>query len=154
MHKTRFLAAILGAVLLLVPSTGIGQQAPPAAAPPHQHGQMQPAAKGQAGQMTMSCQQMMQGHQKMMEQMKAMDGRLDTLVQQMNSASGQAKVDATAAVVNELVSQRKTMREGMEGMQGRMMQHMAEHMQAGGKGMTACPMMGQMSGHMQGQTKQ
>ncbi|MBP1636463.1 MAG: hypothetical protein H6Q10_3037 [Acidobacteria bacterium] len=73
--------------------------------------------------------------------MKAMDARLDALVQQMNGATGQAKVDATAAVVNELVTQRKAMREGMEGMQAKMMQHMAQHMQAGGAAAMKCPMM-------------
>jgi hypothetical protein len=91
--------------------------------------------------MTMDCQQMMEAHQKVMQDVQAMDARLDTLVQQMNSASGQAKVDATAAVVSEMVTQRKTMREGMEKMMGQMMRHMAEHMQAGPDSLMNCPMM-------------
>ena len=98
---------------------------------------------------TGDCQSMMAEHQKMMDEMKAMDARLDTLVQTMNSATGPAKVDATAAVVAELVSQRGTMRERMSGMQAGMMHHMMEHMQAGGApGMTQCPMMKQMGGSM------
>jgi hypothetical protein len=43
----------------------------------------------------------------MMEEMKAMDARLDGLVQKMDTAQGEAKVDATAAAVSELVQQRK-----------------------------------------------
>ncbi len=117
----------------------------------HQHGQMQaPAAQpGTQGKMTMDCNQMMQMHQKMMQDMQAMDSKLDTLVQQMNSATGQAKVDATAAVVNEMVAQRKQMREGMEKMQSQMMEHMAEHMASGaGKAMMNCPMMQEMKKEM------
>jgi hypothetical protein len=104
---------------------------------------------GQHGKMTMDCQSMMAAHAKAMEQMKAMDAKLDTLVQSMNTATGPAKVDAVAAVVTELVSQRTTMRESMAHLQGGMMQHMMEHMQAGGpKGMMDCPMMKEMGGQM------
>jgi hypothetical protein len=52
-------------------------------------------------------------HARMMADMKAADQRLDALVAKMNSASGQAKVDAVAAVVNELVTQRTAMQEMM-----------------------------------------
>jgi flagellar basal body L-ring protein FlgH len=132
---------------LLAMSASIGAAQKPPATPSHQHEQMQQkAAKpGASAKMTMDCQQMMQAHQKMMDDMKAMDARLDTLVQQMNSATGQAKVDATAAVVSELVTQRKTMFDRMEGMHGEMMRHMMEHMQAGGAdAMMKCPMMQMM----------
>jgi hypothetical protein len=117
--------------------------------PPHQHPaeQQKPPTPGMQGTAPMDCQAMMASHQKMMEHMKAMDARLDTLVLTMNSATGQAKTDATAAVVAELVTQRKAMREGMEKMQGGMMQHMMGHMQSGGaQGMMNCPMMKNMGG--------
>lgn len=113
--------------------------------------QVPPGQSGQKGQratapsqkkMTMDCDQMMAAHQKMLDEVKAMDSRLDDLTQKMNTATGQAKIDATAAVVSELVSQRKTMREHMESMQGKMMQHMGEHI-AMGKGLADCPMMKQ-----------
>lgn len=97
-----------------------------------------------AGQkkMTMDCEQMMAAHQKMMGEMKSMTARLDDLVQKMNAATGQAKVDATAAVVSEMVTQRKAMVERMENMHGMEMQHMGEHMMAGSpEGMAKCPMM-------------
>jgi type II secretory pathway component PulM len=83
-------------------------------------------------------------HQKMMEEMKAMDARLDGLVQKMNAAQGQAKTDATAATVTELVQQRKTMHERMMSMHQGMMGHMMGHMAEGKESMAACPMMKMM----------
>ena len=139
------LSVVAASVLAMSASLGAAQKPP--ATQPHQHEQTQQkgAKPATSAKMTMDCQQMMQAHQKMMEDMKAMDARLDTLVQQMNSATGQAKVDATAAVVSELVTQRKTMFDRMEGMHGEMMQHMMEHMQAGGAdAMMKCPMMQMM----------
>ena len=53
-------------------------------------------------------------HAAMMEQMRAHDAKLDELVTAMNAAKGEAKVDAIAAVVNELVAQRNTRRAHMD----------------------------------------
>jgi Skp family chaperone for outer membrane proteins len=106
-------------------------------------------AKPQAGMsadMAAKCQAMMADHEKMMTEMKAADQRLDDLVAKMNGASGAEKGDATAAVVNEMVTQRRTMRDGMMKMAGGMMGHMMEHMQAGKTSMAMCPMMKQMGG--------
>ena len=52
----------------------------------------------------------------MMKMMEASDARLDKLVEAMNSATGQKKVDAMAAVINELIAQRKMMRGHMRQM--------------------------------------
>ena len=52
-----------------------------------------------------------------MMMMDSLNHRLDSLVERMNRASGNQKVQAMAAVINELVSQRKAM-------QGRMQQMM------------------------------
>ena len=106
-------------------------------------------AKPQAGMpadMAARCQAMMAGQEKMMAETKAADARLDALVVKMNAASGMEKADATAAVVNEMVIQRRTMRDGMMKMQHGMMGHMMEHMQAGKDSMAVCPMMKQMGG--------
>ena len=54
----------------------------------------------------------------MKKMMEASDARLDQLVQAMNGATGQKKVDAMAAVINEMVAQRKTMRGHMRHMMG------------------------------------
>lgn len=95
--------------------------------------------------MSAKCQATMAEHAKMMAEIEAADQRLDTLVSKMNAASGDEKTDATAAVVSEIVAQRRTLRERMMNMHQNMMRHMAEHMQAGPKSMGMCPMMkGQM----------
>jgi len=79
-------------------------------------------------------QTMMKMHEQMMAEMKANRARLDTLAKQMNSVSGNAKVDAIAAVVTELVRQQNTMYERMGQMHEQMMS---------GRGM--------MDGHSRGQ---
>jgi len=51
------------------------------------------------------------------EQMQAMDQRqakLEQLVAAMNAATGEAKVDAIAAVVNEMAAQHKMMHDHMK----------------------------------------
>ena len=142
--KASVLVAVFAIPVGLTPlqATEARQQPPP---PQHQQHHPEQAEQSQTpGKMSMDCQAMMASRQKMMEEMKAMDARLDGLVQTMKSATGQAKVDATAAVVSELVTQRRAMRDGMAKGQGAMMQHMMEHMQMGGeKGAMMCPMMKQ-----------
>ena len=49
-------------------------------------------------------------HEKMVAEMKAMDTRLQEKLAAMNAAKGDQKIEAMAAVINELVSQRKEMR--------------------------------------------
>jgi len=91
------------------------------------------------------CKQMMAMHNQMMADMKAMDASLDQKVAAMNAATGKAKVEAMAAVINEMASQRKQMMAKMTSMQDQMMAHMGEHMQAGSTAMQPsmmqCPMM-------------
>lgn len=94
---------------------------------------------GEAPAMPEHCRQMMEHHEKMMARAGEMDRELEALVQQMNAAEGQAKVDATAAVVAELVEQRHEMRDGMMGMCHGMMTHGMAHMSEGGT--MKCPMM-------------
>ncbi len=113
----------------------------------HMMGGSMMGEKSEGGAMMEECKAMMAKHHAMMDKMKAMDTKLDSLVKSMNEAKGTKKIDATAAVVGELVAQRKAMRETMESMMPMMMQHMMKHMQMGMmKGMAAsmadCPMMG------------
>ena len=72
----------------------------------------------------------------MMANQQQMDTKLQGLVDTMNKATGQAKVDAMAAVINELIAQRTAMRDEMHEM---MMHHMSEGQQ--GHSMENCPMM-------------
>jgi Spy/CpxP family protein refolding chaperone len=117
------------------------QQPPPPAA---QKMEM-PGKPGMMDQKMMD-ESMMAHHKEMTAKMEAMDARLDGLVKAMNAATGSKKPDAVAAVVNELVAQRKQMREQMIAMQPEMMKHMIAHTQTGMmKGvedsMAQCPMM-------------
>lgn len=123
----------LGSVIVLALGAGVGTQAPA----DHKH---QMPGKPSAD-MSASCKAMMADHEKMAADVKAADERLDGLVARMTAASGQAKADATAAVVTEMVAQRKTIRDGMMKMHAGMMSHMMEHMQAGSTSMAMCPMM-------------
>ena len=61
---------------------------------------------------------MMKGNMgQMMGDRKAMDASLDQKVAAMNAAKGNAKVDAIAAVINEMATQRKQMMAKMSSMQ-------------------------------------
>ena len=51
--------------------------------------------------------------QSMMMMVDSMDARLDSLVTVMNRAQGTSRIDAMAAVINEMASQRKVMRAHM-----------------------------------------
>ena len=105
---------------------------------------------GHSGMMTANmgdqCKQMMTMHNQMMADMKAMDAGLDQKVAAMNAAKGNVKVDAMAAVINEMATHRKQMMAKASNMRDQMMAHMGEHMaQPGGTGMgqsmAQCPMM-------------
>ena len=94
----------------------------------------------------MTEESMMARHTEMMAKMEAMNARLDDLVKKMNAATGSKKTDAVAAVINELVAQRKQMQAQMMAMQPEMMKHMMGHLRMGMmKGMedamSKCPMM-------------
>ncbi len=66
-------------------------------------------------------QDMMKMHEQMMAEMKAADSKLDALVKEMNAATGDAKVNAVATVVAELVRQHRSMHERMGQMHQQMM---------------------------------
>ena len=129
-------SALTCALILLPPAASSSVTAAQDPKQEHQHQAMKPSAG-----MPAMCQAMMAEHNKMMAEVQAADQRLDGLVARMTEATGQAKVDATAAVVSEIVAQRKAMHEGMMKMQQGMMSHMMAHMQAGKDSMAMCPMM-------------
>lgn len=128
------------AVVVMSAASGFAAQTPRE----HQHAAAD-KAKPPSG-MEAKCKAMMAEKEKMMADLKVADQRLDELVAQMNTASGMEKTTATAAVVTEMVTQRRTMREGMMRMQEGMMSHMMEHLQAGAASLPMCPMMKQMGG--------
>ena len=98
------------------------------------------------GKMMEECKAMMAKHEGMKAEMASLDAKLDSLVAAMNAAKGNKKVDATAAVINEMAAQRKAMRDHMMAMGPQMMQHMMQHGRVGmmegmTKSMSSCPMM-------------
>jgi Spy/CpxP family protein refolding chaperone len=83
----------------------------------------QPAKPGAASSQ-MSMAEMMKMHDQMMAEMKTANAKLDQLVQKMDSATGDAKVNATADVAKELVAQHKAMYDRMGTMHQQMMSGM------------------------------
>jgi hypothetical protein len=104
---------IAALLTLAVGSTPLGLEA--AQATPQNPAQ-QAAPQPQSGMAEMT-----KMHEQMMAEMKAGDAKLDALVNEMNAASGDAKVNATAAVVTELVRQQKSMHAHMGQMHQQMM---------------------------------
>ena len=120
-RKSFLTGAVFAAALALASTAAFAQQGPPKADehPGGGHGGMM---MGDMGSM----------HAKMMADMKAMDARLDQKVAAMNEAKGKAQVTAMAAVINEMVAQRKEMMAQMSSMHDRMMTHMGQPSAAAG----------------------
>jgi hypothetical protein len=92
------------------------------------------------------CKAMMANQQEMKASMDAMNAKLNELAAVMNNSKGDKKVDAMAAVINELMTQRTAMHEKMARMQP-MMHHMTGYMKTGTtQSMPCCPMMQSMPG--------
>jgi|PlaIllAssembly_1097288.scaffolds.fasta_scaffold55078_3 Skp family chaperone for outer membrane proteins len=146
---------ILAATALALAVTAAAQTPSPApapattgahAAPMTGHHKASATKPKHATDMKAECQAMMAKHQEMQDKLKAMDVELDKLVAVMNAAKTSKEADAMekpmAAVINELVTQRKAFLAMMMEMQPQMMAHMTHHMQMHGtKGAMECPMM-------------
>jgi len=76
--------------------------------------------------------EIMEWHQKMMEKVKAQDAELDKLVQEMNAASGEKKVEAIAAIVNKMAENRKAWHSEMEARHQKMMEWMKDKVMKSG----------------------
>lgn len=118
MMRTVALAALTVLILSSTSTTrSFNLPANVAAQTPSAQGSVQPPRE----QSPSSMQDMMKMHEKMMAEMKAADTKLDALVKEMNVASGEAKVNAVAAVVTDLVRQHRSMHERMSQMHQQMM---------------------------------
>ena len=99
-----------------------------------------PAAAQQPGAPTPDRRSGMAGGQMSMMMVDSLNHRLDSLVDRMNRAGGNQKVQAMAAVINELVIQRKAMQERMHQMMERGgMMRMMNDSASGGPSPTARP---------------
>jgi Skp family chaperone for outer membrane proteins len=148
-HVKMFVPGVVAATALAL-SLSAGAQTPaPATAPAapatgHHMGHSTRAAHHP--DMKKECEAMMARHQEMQEKLQEMDATLDKLVAEMNAARDSKAADAMerpmAAVLNELVAQRKASRTLMMDMQHGSMEHMSHHGQMHGtKGAMECPMM-------------
>lgn len=153
---------IPGALLTLAFAVGAGAQASAAtpavpvakgteAAPAPAHAQdvhhrsVAVDAKREA-EMKAECAAMATRRQEMQDKVAAMDAKLDKLVLEMNATKDSKAVDAMekpmAALLTELVAQRKEMHSMMVEMQPAMMDHMMRHgHMAGMRSGVDCPMM-------------
>lgn len=97
---------------------------------PHSiHPQSEEEQEGTSRRMMDSCRQMMEERENMTADVQSMSTKLDELVSKMNSAAGDAKIEAMTAVINEMASQRQELMKRMTEMQPHMMGHMMRHMQ-------------------------
>lgn len=156
LHLKVLVPGIFAAAALAL-AVGVGAQTPPppetppAAKSPHAapmtgHHKDSAAEAKHDVDLKAECQAMMAKKQEMQDKLQAMDAALDKLVAEMNAAKGSKEPDALekpmAAVINELVAQRKASRAMMMEMQPAMMAHMLHHMHMHGtKGAMECPMM-------------
>lgn len=120
--RSRMVASIATGLMLGVAGWLWAQTPAPQTSPTH-GGMMHGAAPHDGGGEMMSREAMhaqreamMEHRRAMMEQLQAADAKLETLLARMDGAQGNAKVDAMAEVVRELVAERKTMRSMMESM--------------------------------------
>ena len=97
-------------------------------------------ASKQMKDMPQQCQAMMAKKNERMAKMQEADTQLQQKLATMNKAQGQAKVDAMAAILTQMVNQRAEMREQMMSMSDDGMKHMMGHM-GNQDAMKNCPMM-------------
>jgi hypothetical protein len=152
-HQFKILVPGIFAAVALALAVGAGAQttpapaAPPAAkspqaAPATGHHKVSAATAKHDVDLKAECEAMMAKKQAMQDKLQADDAALDKLVVVMNAAKPEVDMEkAMAAVINELVAQRKACRAMMMEMQPEMMAHMLHHMHAHGtQGAMECPM--------------
>jgi hypothetical protein len=143
------LARVVMAAAVMIFASGLAAVTPAEARGGRQHDHQAADAdqKEQPGS-TAATHDMKAMREKMMADNRAADATLEPLIEKMNTAKGEAKVDAMAAVVAELVRQHSDMRRRMEQMSekmpemaGMMMQRMSGDVH---KMAEQCPMMKEM----------
>ena len=116
--KTR--TTLLGGVIALSVMTGTGVYVAGAQASPQTSPQGAGAATTAPAAPAMT-PDMARMREQMMARMHANDAKLDALVKTMDAAKGEARVDAMAAVIRELVQSEKTTHGQMNDMRDHMM---------------------------------
>jgi len=109
----------------------VASLAPVAAAGEQGKGMQRHGGMGEMPHRGMMMEGAAERHEAMMERMRTHQEKLDELVAAMEAAEGQDKVEAIAAVVEELVTQRKARMARMQEMHERMMDQMREGEESG-----------------------
>lgn len=149
-----FLVPSIFAALALSLTVGAAAQTPPSTSAPAAttsaqtatmpgHDQHMAAKAASDADMKAECQAMMAKKQQMQDKIRANDAAIDKLVAEMNAVTGATEKErAMAALLNELVAQRKASHSMMMEMQPEMMAHMMRHMgMRAATGTMECPMM-------------
>lgn len=76
-------------------------------------------SRGMQGMDQQKHRALMPVHAKLIEKQKAQDAEIEKLLAEMNSATGEKRIDAIVAVINKLVEQRKVMHAEMAASIGR-----------------------------------
>lgn len=84
------------------------------------HGSMHRGMNG----MSEERRHMMREHREMLSKLKSEQADLDKKLEKMNSSTGQEKIEAMSAVINQMANDRKEMLAHMQSMHKRMMAHM------------------------------
>ncbi len=120
--------ALLSAMLALL---AVGQQA-------HRQQQARTPAQPEAGQDL--CQRALARHQEILAEMQRMDQQLQQGVQRMNAATGSAKIEAMADVINLMAAQRQEMQQKLMAMHRNITAHLSDHVQRGNtQQLSQCP---------------
>lgn len=135
-NKILLAASAVCAAVLVSAVTEVRAQAPL----PVKHETADKAKAKADADMTARCQAMRADREKKMAEMTASDARLDALVAAMNAAPAADKANATAAVVTEMVAQRRSMRTSLDRMQHGAIGHMMEHLHGDKARMEHCPL--------------
>ncbi len=141
-HPKVLIPGIIAAASLVL-AVGVGaQMTPQADTSPAANTSTATSMADHKADMKANCEAMIAKRQEMQVKMQEMDATLDKLVAEMNAAKGSKEPDAMekpmAAVINELVAQRKASHAMAHEMETSMMGHMNMH---GMKGEMDCPMM-------------
>jgi hypothetical protein len=100
--RIRIASVTLAAAVALFGAAGAAAAAP-----------QQDEMKARHGEMKARQGDMMARHEDMMARMAGLDARITLLTQEMNSSSGDARIDAMARLLTTVVEQNQTMRSGM-----------------------------------------
>ena len=110
MHRSIWLPIAVAIALVTLPRIATGQEHPP------EHRGAQACPAGEECPMQPDHEAMKARHEAMMQQHEEAAARIQSLQDRMHEATGEAKVEAIAALLDEMLAQQRAMHEMMMGM--------------------------------------